>query len=70
MLTIALAFLIGFILVLGVDVLGLSDPVQIPFQILLELLLLTELLEVSASFGLFSLLGELSGFAEAHTDTN
>lgn len=61
MLTVALALLIGLVLVVGVDVLGLSDPVQVTLQILLQLLLLTQLLEVAASFGLFSLLGELSG---------
>lgn len=59
-LTVALALLIGLVLVVGIDVFGLSDPVQVTLQILLQLLLLTQLLEVSASFGLLSFLGELS----------
>lgn len=68
MLTVALALLISLILVVWVDVLRLSDPVQVTFQIFFQLLFLTQLLKVSPSFGLFSLLGELSGLAETHID--
>lgn len=66
LLTVALALLIGFVLVVGVDVLGLSDPVQVSLQILLQLLLLTQLLEVPTSFGLLSLLGKLSAIANEY----
>lgn len=77
MLTVALALLIGLILVVGVDVFSLSDPVQVALQVLLQLLLLTQLLEVSTSFSLLSLLGKLSGFVrntrgqntQTHTNT-
>lgn len=69
MLTVALAVLVGLVLVVGVDVLGLSDPVQVTLQILLQLLLLPQLLEVSPGFGLLSLLGELSEVAEAQAQT-
>lgn len=68
-LTVALALLVGLVLVVGVDVFGLSDPVQVALQILLQLLLFTQLLEVSASLGFFSLLGKLSEFAGANMDT-
>lgn len=67
-LTVALALLIGLIFVVRVYILSLSDPVQVTLQILLQLLLLTQLLEVSTSFGLLSLFGELSGFAEAYVE--
>lgn len=59
-LTVALALLVGLILVIGVDVFGLGDPVQVTLQIFFQLLLLAQLLEVSASFSLFPLLGKLS----------
>lgn len=64
-LTVAFALLVCLILVVWVDVLGLSDPVQVTLQILLQLLLLTQLLKVSTGFSLLSFLGELSEFAEA-----
>lgn len=54
-------------LVLRVDVFRLCDPVQVTHQILLQLLLLTQLLEVSAGLGLFSLLGKLSDFIKKYT---
>lgn len=60
MLTVALA-LVSLILVVRVDVFSLSYPVQVTLQVLLQLLLLTQLLEVSASFRLLSLFGKLSG---------
>lgn len=68
-LTVALAVLVGLVLVVGVNVFGLSDPVQVTLEILFQLLLLTQLLEVSTSFGLFSLLGELSEVTEAQAQT-
>ena len=43
-----------------VHVLGLIDPVHVAAQVLLHLLLLPQLLEVSAGLGLLSLLTELS----------
>ena len=68
-LTVALALLVGLVLVVGVDVFGLSDPVQVALQILLQLLLFTQLLEVSTGLGFFSLLGKLSEFAGANMNT-
>lgn len=59
-LTVALA-LVSLILVVRVDVFSLSYPVQVTLQVLLQLLLLTQLLEVSPSFRLLSLFGKLSG---------
>lgn len=66
LLTVAFALLVGLVLVVGVDVFGLGDPVQVSLQILLQLLLLTQLLEVSTSFGLLSLLGKLSTMANEY----
>lgn len=65
-LTVAFALVVGLVLVVGVDVFSLSDPVQITLQILLQLLLLAQLLKVPPSFGLLSLLGKLSGFRQPH----
>lgn len=59
-LTVPLALLVALLLVLGVDVLGLRDPVQVALQVLLQLLLLAQLLEVAAGLGLLTLFGELS----------
>lgn len=59
-LTVPLALLVALLLVLGVDVLGLRDPVQVALQVLFQLLLLAELLEIAASLGLLTLFGELS----------
>lgn len=59
-LTIPLALLVALLLVLGVDVLGLRDPVQVALQVLFKLLLLAELLEIATSLGLLTLFGELS----------
>lgn len=59
-LTVSLAFLVALLLVLGVDVLGLRDPVQVALQVLFQLLLLAQLLEVAAGLGLLALFGELS----------
>lgn len=50
----------GSLLVQLVHVLGLSDPVHVPTQVLLHLLLLPQLLEVSPGLGLLPLLTELS----------
>lgn len=54
----------ALVLVLGVDVLCLSDPVQVAFQVLFQLLLLAQLLEISPSLGLLPLFGKLSGERE------
>lgn len=51
----------ALVLILRVDVLGLRDPVQVALQVLLQLLLLSQLLEVAPGLGLLSLFGELSG---------
>lgn len=51
----------AFVLVLRVDVFRLCDPVQVAFQILFQLLLLSQLLEIPPSLGLLPLFGELSG---------
>lgn len=51
----------ALVLVLGVDVFGLSDPVQVAFQVLFQLLLLPQLLEVAPCLGLLPLFGKLSG---------
>lgn len=59
-LTVSLALLVALLLILGVNVLGLRDPVQVALQVLLQLLLLAELLEIAASFGLLALFGKLS----------
>lgn len=61
-LTVAFTLLVSLLIVLGVDVFGLSDPVQVALQVLLQLLLLSQLLEISASFRLLSLLREFSVF--------
>ena len=42
------------------DILGLCDPVEVAPQILLNLLLLAQLLEVAAGFGLLPLLGKFT----------
>lgn len=55
--------LLLFLLVLRVDVLSLRDPVQITFQIFLQLLFLSKLLEISTSLRLLSLFRELSNKA-------
>lgn len=61
LLTVSGLFLIhAFVLVLGVDVFCLCDPVQVAFQVLFQLLLLSQLLEISSSLGLLPLFGELS----------
>lgn len=44
----------------GLEVLGLRDPVEVAPEVLLELLALAVLLEVAAALGLLSLLRELS----------
>lgn len=59
-LTVPLSLLVALLLVLGVDVLGLCDPVQVALQVLLQLLLLAELLEIAASLGLLALFREFS----------
>lgn len=51
----------AFIFILRVNVFCLSDPVQIAFEILFQLLLLSKLLKISPSLGLLSLFGKLSG---------
>lgn len=51
----------AFVLVLRVDVFRLCDPVQVAFQVLFQLLLLSQLLEIPPSLGLLPLFGELSG---------
>lgn len=51
----------AFILILRVNVFCLSDPVQVAFEVLFQLLLLPQLLEISSSFGLLPLFGKLSG---------
>ena len=53
--------LLPFLFILRVDVLGLRDPVQVATQVLLQLLLLSQFLEVSPRLGFLSLLGKLSG---------
>ena len=63
-LTVALAVFVAVLVVLWVDVLGLRDPIQVALQVLLQLLLLTQLLEVSTRLRLLALLGELSGKAQ------
>ncbi len=52
----------------GVQVLGLRDPVEVAAQVLLDLLPLAVLLEVSAGLGLLTLLGKLSRFARAELE--
>lgn len=59
-LTVPLALLVALLLVLGVDVLSLRDPVQVALQVLLQLLLLAQLLKIAASLGLLAFFGELS----------
>lgn len=65
MLTVAFTLLVRLVLIVRVDIFSLSDPVQVTLQVLLQLLLLTQLLEVSASFGLFPLFGELSALGRS-----
>lgn len=50
----------SLVVIFRVDVLCLCDPVQVTLQILLQLLFLSEFLEIPTSFGLLSLFGELS----------
>ena len=52
--------LLGVSLLFRLQILGLCDPVEVPPQIFLQLLLLTELLEVAPSFRLLPLLGKLT----------
>lgn len=47
------------LILVPLQVLSLCDPVHIAPQVLLQLLLLPQLLEVTACFGLLTLLGEL-----------
>ena len=47
-------------LLLGLQILGLGDPVQVAPEVLLQLLLLPQLLEVAAGLRLLPLLGELT----------
>jgi hypothetical protein len=49
-----------FLFVGRLDIFCLRNPVQVPLQILLELLLLAELLEKSSGARLFALLGEFT----------
>lgn len=54
--TVSFALLATFLLILGVNVFCLGDPVQVALEILFQLLLFPELLEISPSFCLFSFL--------------
>lgn len=48
-------FVQALVLILRVDVLSLRDPVQVALQVLLQLLLLSQLLEVAPGLGLLAL---------------
>ena len=56
----------ALVLVQLLNVFGLGDPVQVAFQVLLQLLLFTEFLEQSTGVRLFSLFGELAGKDTQH----
>jgi hypothetical protein len=58
--TVSFAFLATLLLVLGIDVFCLGDPVQVALEVLFQLLFFPKLLEISTSFSLLSFLGEFS----------